>query len=164
MKNSDIIKNKLKSQTNLSDFYKLKKLVHEMQKSLLIEHSFDQNSVNRFSWTSKKKNNPFGYSLLKDQKLNKKSFYRKNRLRHKLIRIQKQFEFVKKNIKKYQKLTRREKEIIQLLALGNNNPVIAEKLFISRCTVEQHRKNINRKLKIKSLAELIWYSYAYDLV
>ena len=164
LNNSENIKNNSKHQTALSGSFKLKKLINEMQKSLLKEHSFDYNSVNRFSWLNKGKYNPFGYKFMKGEKLKNKSFYTNNRLRHKFVRILKQFEFVKRNKKKYQKLTCREKEIIQLLVNGNNNPEIAEQLFISRYTVEQHRKNINRKLKIKSFSDLIQYGYAFDLV
>ena len=89
---------------------------------------------------------------------------RRNYLFHKLIRIQKQFRFVKKHQKKFQTLTSREKEVIQHLGEGNSNPDIAKKLFISRYTVEQHRKNINRKLKIKSFSHLLKYVYAFDLI
>ena len=43
-------------------------------------------------------------------------------------------------------MTPREKEIIQLVAKGKTNGVIANELFISKHTVLTHRKNINRKL------------------
>ena len=98
-------------------------------------------------------------------KLQKTNFkYRRNRLFHKFIRIKKELDFINKNIKNFRAITPREKEVIRLLANGNNNSEIAEQLFISRFTVEQHRKNINRKLKIKSFPHLILYSYAFDLV
>jgi len=90
--------------------------------------------------------------------------YRRNRLYHKFIRIKKELDFINKNIKNFRAITPREKEIIRLLSNGFNNCEIAEQLFISRYTVEQHRKNINRKLKIKSFPQLILYSYAFDLV
>ena len=76
---------------------------------------------------------------------------------HKLNRIQKEIRFAQDNLNKYQKLTSREREIIKLLAIGNNNPKIAEQLFISRYTVEQHRKNINSKLSVKSFPQLMVY-------
>ena len=88
----------------------------------------------------------------------------KNWLQHKLIRIQNEFKFVKKNHQYYQELTNREKEIIQLLGNGNNNPEIAKKLFISRYTVEQHRKHINSKLKTKTFTHLMKYAYAFNLI
>lgn len=64
----------------------------------------------------------------------------------------------------FDSLTRREVEVLRLLADGVNNPCIAEKLFISRRTVEQHRKNINRKLEIRNLRDILEYAYAFDLV
>ncbi len=85
-------------------------------------------------------------------------------VKHKLRRIILQQEFKKNNHQKYSCLTLREIEIIKLVASGNNNPKIADILFISRFTVEQHRKNINRKLQIKSLPHLIQYALAFDLL
>ncbi len=147
------------------DPYKLKELVKEMQESLPADDNVENNIANRFNWFNKGKNNPFGYDIRKDEKLkNNKSFYRRNQLRHKLLRIHNEFRFVKKNMKSYQELTLREKEIIQLLAKGHNNPEIAALLFISRSTVEQHRKHINYKLKIKSFTDLMNYVYAFDFV
>jgi len=45
-------------------------------------------------------------------------------------------------------LTPREKEILILIAQGNTNKEIAKELFVSVKTVETHRRNIYRKLKI----------------
>lgn len=52
-------------------------------------------------------------------------------------------------------LTRREKEILQLLADGLNGPQIAEKLFLSPFTVETHRKNLMQKLHANSTPQLL---------
>lgn len=57
--------------------------------------------------------------------------------------------FKKARLKHFDKLTPREKQILKLLAEGNNNPGIASLLDISRRTVENHRKSINRKLHIR---------------
>ncbi len=54
-------------------------------------------------------------------------------------------------------LTDREVEIIKLIAEKYSNQEIAEKLFISIHTVYTHRKNIMKKLKLKSPVELILY-------
>jgi LuxR family maltose regulon positive regulatory protein len=45
-----------------------------------------------------------------------------------------------------QALTGREIKVLQLLAMGHRNRVIAEKLFLSECTVKTHLHRINRKL------------------
>lgn len=52
-------------------------------------------------------------------------------------------------------LTRREKEVLELIAAGNTNPDIAEKLFISTTTVDTHRKNLLQKFEVKNVAALI---------
>lgn len=52
-------------------------------------------------------------------------------------------------------LTRREKEILQLLADGLTGPQIAEKLFLSPLTVETHRKNLFKKFKVHSVQLLL---------
>ncbi|MBZ5857701.1 response regulator [Flavihumibacter profundi] len=66
-------------------------------------------------------------------------------------------------LKEYQKssgpqlpeLSRREKEILGLIAEGYTNPQIAEKLFLSSFTVDSHRKNLLAKLDVKNTATLI---------
>jgi two-component system, NarL family, invasion response regulator UvrY len=60
------------------------------------------------------------------------------------------------NIK--ENLTEREIEIIKLITEKYTNPEIAEKLFISIHTVYTHRKNIMKKLQLKSPVELILYA------
>ncbi len=52
-------------------------------------------------------------------------------------------------------LTRREKEILQLLSDGLKGPQIAEKLFLSPLTVETHRKNLLRKFNANSVQLLL---------
>ena len=52
-------------------------------------------------------------------------------------------------------LTTRESEIVQLIVDGFSSPQIAEKLFISSRTVENHRSNIMAKLEVKNTIELV---------
>ena len=52
-------------------------------------------------------------------------------------------------------LTRREKEVLELIADGLTNNEIAEKLFISTTTVDTHRKNLLAKFEAKNVASLI---------
>ena len=52
-------------------------------------------------------------------------------------------------------ITRREKEILKMVAQGLSNQEIADKLFISIRTVETHRQNLNQKLDVKNTAGLI---------
>lgn len=52
-------------------------------------------------------------------------------------------------------ITRREKEVLQLIAEGLTNAEIAEKLFISVPTVNTHRKSLLVKFNVKNTATLI---------
>lgn len=52
-------------------------------------------------------------------------------------------------------ITRREKEVLELIAEGLTNGEIAEKLFISNATVDTHRKNLLIKFQTKNTASLI---------
>lgn len=52
-------------------------------------------------------------------------------------------------------LTRREKEVLELIAEGLTNAAIAAKLFISVTTVDTHRKNLLAKFEVKNTAALI---------
>jgi DNA-binding NarL/FixJ family response regulator len=52
-------------------------------------------------------------------------------------------------------LTRREKEVLELIADGMTNAEIAKKLFISVTTVDTHRKNLLAKFETKNTAALI---------
>ena len=61
-------------------------------------------------------------------------------------------------------LSQREKNILQLVALGMTNKEIANKLFISTHTVISHRKNITRKLGIKTVAGLTVYAILNNLI
>lgn len=52
-------------------------------------------------------------------------------------------------------ITRREKEVLLLIANGMTNPDIAEKLFISVTTVNSHRKSLLEKFEVNNTAMLI---------
>ena len=52
-------------------------------------------------------------------------------------------------------LTKREKEILKLIAEEHSNQQIADQLFISLRTVETHRLNITQKLGVKNAAGLV---------
>lgn len=52
-------------------------------------------------------------------------------------------------------LTKREKEVLKLIAEGLSSQEIANTLFISLRTVETHRLNLNQKLDVKNTAGLV---------
>lgn len=61
-------------------------------------------------------------------------------------------------------LTAREQEIMRLLAEGFATKEVAQKLFISPKTVENHRANLMKKLKLNSTVELIRYAAKVGLI
>ena len=62
------------------------------------------------------------------------------------------------------RLTRRERQIVQLLAEGKSNKETALALDISLTTVETHRKNIVSKLRIRCAADLVRYAIRNKLI
>ena len=52
-------------------------------------------------------------------------------------------------------ITRREKEVLALLAAGRNSIEIGESMFISPLTVESHRRNLLQKFKVTNVASLV---------
>jgi len=62
------------------------------------------------------------------------------------------------------RLTKREKEILRLITEGLTNPEIGEKLFISKRTVDAHRRNLLDKLQAKNTAGLIMYAVKQGLI
>jgi DNA-binding NarL/FixJ family response regulator len=58
-----------------------------------------------------------------------------------------------------EKLSDREMEVLEAIAKGLTTQEIAKKLFISKNTVETHRKNLLYKLEARNTAELITNAY-----
>ena len=63
-----------------------------------------------------------------------------------------------------EKLSDREREVLDCIASGLTTHEIADKLFISKNTVETHRKNLLYKLKAKNTAELVNNAYKQRLI
>ncbi len=61
------------------------------------------------------------------------------------------------------KLTKRELELIPLLARGLSSNEIAEQLSLSTFTIDTHRKNIFRKLEINTSIELVNFAHENNL-
>ena len=84
-------------------------------------------------------------------------------------------QFLNENLKKQllsslsgqddkQLITRREKEILKLILEENTNQDIANKLFLSLRTVENHRNNLLQKLNVKNTAGLVKVALQEGLV
>ncbi|QQS35279.1 MAG: response regulator transcription factor [Ignavibacteriales bacterium] len=72
-------------------------------------------------------------------------------------------EFQELNITESIKLTQKEEEILLLIGRGFTSIEIADKLHISKRTVDTHRSHIMQKLGLESMPQLIKYSIAYKM-
>ncbi|MFZ6009482.1 MAG: response regulator [Bacteroidota bacterium] len=61
-------------------------------------------------------------------------------------------------------LTKRENEVLELVAIGKSNQEVADTLFISIKTVETHKTNILEKLGLKNTAELVKYAIKNNII
>lgn len=61
-------------------------------------------------------------------------------------------------------LSKREEEILMLIAEGNTNGEIADQLFLSNHTVNTHRRNIMSKLGVNNTAGIVMYAVREGLV
>lgn len=61
-------------------------------------------------------------------------------------------------------ITEREKEVLVLIAENNTSKEIAEKLFLSKRTIDHHRNNLLLKLDVKNTAALIKKAISMDLL
>ncbi|MGD8776762.1 MAG: response regulator transcription factor, partial [Syntrophobacterales bacterium] len=61
-------------------------------------------------------------------------------------------------------LTKREREILKLIAEGHKNKEIADYLYISVKTVEKHRANLMKKLDLHSASALTAYAMERGLI
>ena len=61
-------------------------------------------------------------------------------------------------------LTRREKEVLDLIAEGFTNQEIADKLFLDVTTINSHRKNMLTKYHVKNTAALVKLALSHNLI
>jgi DNA-binding NarL/FixJ family response regulator len=62
------------------------------------------------------------------------------------------------------RITLREKEVLKLILEGNTTLEICEKLFVTKNTIDSHRKNLLSKLGVKNTAELVKLAIEKKLV
>lgn len=67
-------------------------------------------------------------------------------------------------VDRYQTLTDREREVLQLTAEGYTSREIGENLCISHRTVEKHRENIQAKLELRNAVEMTAYAHQRGLL
>lgn len=68
------------------------------------------------------------------------------------------------NQDRFETLTDREREVLQLTAEGNTSREIGERLDISHRTVEKHRENIQSKLELRNSVEMAAYAHQRGLI
>lgn len=68
------------------------------------------------------------------------------------------------NWQQYSSLSKREKQVLGLIANGKDNKAIADELFISIHTIRTHRENILKKIGVHTLREAIRFAEAFDLL
>lgn len=67
------------------------------------------------------------------------------------------------NLDKSTKISRREKQVLHLIAHERNTKEIAHELFVSYETAHSHRKNLLKKLNVKNTAGLIRVAFETGL-
>lgn len=71
--------------------------------------------------------------------------------------------YLRKNMKKFGSLTKREKQILKLVTQGLTTKQVAEKLFLSAQTVKTHRKNISKKLDLKRVIDWEYFANVFEI-
>ncbi|RVU00876.1 LuxR family transcriptional regulator [Mucilaginibacter limnophilus] len=79
-------------------------------------------------------------------------------------RLLEENNFLRRNSKAFSSLSKREKQVLSLVAKGKTSIEIAESLFISSETVQTHRRNIKQKLGINTAFAFTEYALAFDLI
>jgi DNA-binding CsgD family transcriptional regulator len=79
-------------------------------------------------------------------------------------RLMTEVNFLRDNSRLFKKLTKREKEILTLMARGMNSAEISQKLFISPTTADTHRRNIKSKLDLKSRYDIVQFAQVFNLI
>jgi DNA-binding NarL/FixJ family response regulator len=70
----------------------------------------------------------------------------------------------KLNAKTSKRVTSREKEILQLVAMGFTNQQIADKLYVSKRTITNHRANMHKKLGVSNTIQLLSWAIKNNII
>lgn len=81
-----------------------------------------------------------------------------------LQRLEKYRAFARANRMTFNQLSKREKEVLTMIAKGRTNEEIAAAMFRSVHTVRTHRNNLWRQLGIHNVVEAVYWAQAFDLV
>ena len=78
--------------------------------------------------------------------------------------VSQKVEYHRNHIELHEDLTARERDILGLLAKGDENQRIADELFISLKTVKTHVSNILSKLEVSDRTQAVVYAFQHHLV
>ncbi len=73
-------------------------------------------------------------------------------------------KFLRKQQHIFSLLTKREKEILKMMAIGHSSSEIANKLHISEATANTHRRNIRSKINAETQYDVTRFAQAFDLI
>ncbi len=79
-------------------------------------------------------------------------------------RLLEENNFLRNNYHAFDQLTKREQEILRMMAIGDSSSRMAKKLHISPTTASTHRRNIKKKLRIKTNYDVMRFAQAFDLI
>lgn len=82
----------------------------------------------------------------------------------KVTRLIEENNFIRKNREIYSSLTKREKEILVLMANDTSGTDIAAKLFLSEDTVKTHRRNIKKKISANNYFDVVRFAQSFGLI
>ncbi len=82
----------------------------------------------------------------------------------KINRLMDDVRFLRNNALVFGTLSVREVEVLKLMALGLSSIEIADQLFIALATVDTHRRNIRKKLCLKSKYDAVKFAHAFNLL
>jgi len=146
--------------SNIHELMVKLKAVNDEPKAIVISNTADLSHLNQAlkagvsGYLTKNISSRELVSAIKSAKSGERAF---SKSVSKLI-VGKYADFTKKGATVAKTVTKREKEILNLIVDGYTSAEIAEMLYISPRTVETHRANLMQKLKIKNTAGLVRYA------
>ncbi len=88
----------------------------------------------------------------------------KHSITAKAQRLLEENNFLRSNYHVFDQLTKREKEILKMMAIGLTSVQMSKKLNISELTANTHRRNIKSKLNVETNYDITRYAQAFDLI
>ena len=88
----------------------------------------------------------------------------KHYLTNKIERLLEENNLLRSSLPAFNSLTKREKEIVTMMAKNKPSIEICKELHIAEDTVKTHRRNIKRKLQADTQYDIVKFAQAFDLV